>query len=57
MPSLFCADALMMTATWDWDGVEMLLDQAASLGLNGARNLHRKPVHTVAEVFCAGLGA
>ena len=24
------ADALMMTATWDWDGVEMLLDQAAS---------------------------
>ena len=47
----------MMTATWDWDGVEMLLDQAASLGLNGARNLHRKPVHTVAEVFCAGLGA
>jgi hypothetical protein len=30
-------DALMMTATWDWDGVEILLDQASTLGLNGAR--------------------
>ena len=27
----------MMTATWDWEGVESALDEAASLGLNVLR--------------------
>jgi uncharacterized protein involved in cysteine biosynthesis len=30
-------DALMMTATWDWEGVEAVLVEAASLGLNVIR--------------------
>jgi hypothetical protein len=31
------ADALMMTATWDWAGVEAALDEAQALGLNVLR--------------------